>query len=682
MTLYSYLEITPEELSGLSSSDADSLIQQRLDAKLRLPDANASQSLFDRSLDKVRLGAYVLSVPELRSTYESFIFELSEQEQKDTTKLAYEDASKEPDQKAKNSVRDNLEDIRPELIRSAIEINFLTKYYDLSDEQIASIVARLPEIKTNGNCMLNLYGQPRVGEKTIQATFDLLRTRPEHAHFALYGMLESQELSDDQLAEIIAAMDTTDIDGYDINSIYLQRNFGPRSFEATKQLVETNSSNLCRYVVQSLLNTNRLSDDQLSELIDVLPDNHDLEIMLDQIARRDFPGKASATSYFNKIIQNNIKDDELIGHLVHQRALSGRQYAQLLTRDLQADRLPVAQRLILQRAVSYPEIKEAFMDHVKEHRELNTEAFEILLGTVGFSDHEFATLLTNTNSRWERNEAEKIYKDHGHRFGPESLDVLIRDVAGIEFRSPQSLERMLYGSTISDSQTAALLEATVGDNESYEMWDVLAEHGTFGDDTFAMMEKLEHKIPNLRPSFVAKLVDSFRPYGIPDHHAATLLRVTKETILASELRQALVDRQQLGQRAFNELTLQFSKTQNVDKQLVHTLVYREALGDENTAQLIEATSHSHAGHEIRAMVVNYQPLGPNTLHALARAMRESQYPDLEMNTVQDLSRKGLGRDEKMIIAGAFENSYLSDRVNGILGVNGSGQNFGQDYRGW
>ncbi len=663
MTFYTDLGLDSQAFTVLSSDQVRELVAQQLAKKISESQANtnAAPAIVKRTLDNARLAAYVLSVDELRRDYDS-----AEQDQTENAQNKKTPA-----------------DIAPELITSSVQINFLTQNYLLTDTQIASILTLLPEIETDITTITNLYAQPNTGDKTIQASFDLLRGQPEHAHFALQGLLTHSQLTDTQLAEIIRTSPATNIEGYDLDRLFLQLQFGRQSFEATKDLIVSEPINLGRHLTGTLVKSNRLTDDELAELITALPDNHYLDATLYDIVRRATLGPLSASNFFDRIINDKIDDDELIGMLVDQRVLNGQQYAQLLTQGLRDDRLSTAQRAILARAPFHPEIKEAFLEHIKENRELNTQAFEIVIGTVGFSDHELAQLLSHTNVRWQRIEAEKIAQGNGIRFGPESLDVIIHDVGSIEFRSPQNLERLLMGIKITDEQTARLLEATVSDGEAYELWDVLAQYGTFGDATFAKMDALSHKTPNLRPSFVTKLSDQFKPYPIPDSYSATLLRATKDIVLAEDIRQRLADHQSLGPETFNQLTSEFSRTANVDLRLVRAMVSHGNLDDINLARLIESTAHAHGGSDIRNMIVQSQPLAPNSVRALAQAMRTSSYPQEELGTLQTLSRNNLHEDGRRILADAFAHTHLAEHANQLMGLRGQpGQGFGYSGRGW
>ena len=681
MTLYTYLSLDPNEIARLSSEDAQAQIQSSLTAKIAETDVNTNQLLKSRADVKARIAAYLLSVPEIRAEYDAAISGLSEDHERDITQAVYDDGKASPE--TPNRVGTSpIESIHPELISSSAEVNFLASRYRLSDEQIASIVTRLAEIPTNYATNENLFRQPNAGERTIQKSFDLLRTNPEKAHVVLPGMLKYLNLTDAQLAEIISAVPNTQIDQYDFREIFSQPNLGPESFSATQQLIENNAAGLSRHLAVALVQTRKLSDGELSQIIATLPENQDFESSLYFISNFDHLGPAAASSFLRRVIDAGIYDDDITLPLVDSRSLSGDQLATLLTRKLDSEWLSQTQRKILSLADRNPEIKKAFLKSVADTKQLNTEALEILMYQTNFEDHEIAQIFANTTTGWQRTEAEKLFLGNNVRFGPEATDVLVRDVDGMRLRGPQSLERLLRNTQISDAQTARLLEATVTDQEAYEMWDVLAQYGSFGSESFGKMESLSHQMPTLRPTFVKKLADSFSPHPIPDEFAATVLRTTQHTVLANEIRLALVEKQRVGMQTFNELTSQFSKTQNVDKNLVYTLVTSNNFEDEDLAQLIQSTAQAHAGAEIRMMIADRQQLGPRSIAAMTQALRSSQYLGEELGVLECIARSGMHQDGREMIAGAFQNSHLADRANQMLGVNNSGQNFGYNQRGW
>ena len=82
------------------------------------------------------------------------------------------------------------------------------------------------------------------------------------------------------------------------------------------------------------------------------------------------------------------------------------------------------------------------------------------------------------------------------------------------------------------------------------------------------------------------------------------------------------------------------------------------------------------------MIAGRQQLGPRAIAAMTGAMRASQYPQEELETLSQIARNGMHEDGRRMIAGAFQNSHLAERVNQIMGIDASGQNFGQSSRSW
>jgi len=682
MTLYTYLAIEPSEIAALTSEEVDVRLQSRLATKISEPQPNSTQELINRSIERARIAAYVLGVPELRSAYDTSIAGLPEADEKALTQSIYDDGKNTTFSKTSASALNPVSSIRPELITSQIEINFLLQRYKLSDEQIASIANRLPEIATASKTCENIFGLPDVGEKTVEAALNIVRTQPENAHLVLGGIFQHLDLSDRQLAEAIRKIPETQIDKYDVMAIFSQPNFRDQSLEATLVLIKNDSLGLGRHIVREVARPNRLSDSQLAQVIDTIPENQDFETSLHSVVSFAYFGPESASAFLKRIVDAKLRDDELTLPLVESNALNGDQLAQLLVRNLDSERLSNTQRKILAKADRHQEIKRAFMKSVKDTRELNTEALEILAYQAPFEDHEIAAILSQTVSSMQKREAERTFLSSGVRFGPEAIDVIVQDVDGIQVRTPQSLERILMGTSISDAQTAKLLVATITDQEAYEMWDVIAQYGEFGDQSMGVMASRSHQMPNLRPSFIRNLADSYSPHPIPDQFAATVLATTKHTVLANDLRIALVEKQQLGRKTFDELTKQFNATQNVDKHLVYQMISRNRFDDEQVSQLIQSTQHAHAGSEIRSMIAGRQQLGPRAIAAMTGAMRASQYPQEELETLSQIARNGMHEDGRRMIAGAFQNSHLAERVNQIMGIDASGQNFGQSSRSW